>query len=317
LSKALGPALDACPERARKIVVSPDGALALLPFELIEVRGRPIGQRYAVSYVQSFSVYGLLRRRPLAARGRKPLLAVGAPSFQQAAAADASLRGPNDAFRTAELRSAVAQLGNDAGATKRAYDALGKAWSPLPGAEREVRSVSRLFSPHTVLLGDEASEERLADMNRRGELAEYRFLLFSTHGYLSLAHPMLSAIVLRQPGSAGHDGYLTAAELPLYGLDSDLIVLSACETGVGQVRSGSGVMGLPLALTIAGNRNAVVTLWRVADASAAQFIERLFRHLKTGASPAEALARTKREMAKDRRYSHPMHWAGFVLYGAQ
>ena len=52
-------------------------------------------------------------------------------------------------------------------------------WSPLPGAEREVRSVSRLFSPHTLLLGDQASEERLADMNRRGELAKYRFLLFS------------------------------------------------------------------------------------------------------------------------------------------
>jgi CHAT domain-containing protein len=74
-------------------------------------------------------------------------------------------------------------------------------------------------------------------------------------------------------------------------------------------------MGLPLALMIAGNRNAVVTLWRVPDASAAEFVVRLFRHLRSGQAPAPALAQTKREMALDRRYHDPLHWAGFVLYG--
>jgi hypothetical protein len=67
----------------------------------------------------------------------------------------------------------------------------------------------------------------------------------------------------------------------------------------------------------AGNRNSVVTLWRVPDASAAEFVKRLFELLKAGAPPAVALARTKREMAQHRRYSAPLHWAGFVLYGAQ
>ena len=317
LSKALAPALAACPERTNKLVISPDGALALLPFELIEVGGGPIGARYAMSYVQSFSIYGLLRQRPPVARNKRPLLAVAAPTF--GAARLQRQWPPSDParhLRTATLRGAVAQIGRDDTATKRAFDALGMAWSPLPGAAREARAVSQLFSPHLLLLGAEASEERLADLNRRGELAKYRFLLFSTHGYLSLAHPMLSAIVLRQPGAAGYDGYLTAAELPLYDLDSELIVLSACETGVGQVRSGSGVMGLPLSLMIAGNRNAVVTLWRVPDASAAQFVARLFEHLKANTPPAEALAQTKRAMASDRRYSHPVHWAGFVLYGS-
>jgi CHAT domain-containing protein len=316
LSKALTAAIAACPEHTKKLVISPDGALALLPFELIEVRGGPIGARYAVSYVQSFSIYGLLRQRPPVARNKRPLLAVAAPTFGPPDATAVAALGSSEALRTATLRSAVAQIGRDDTATKRAFDALGMAWSPLPGAAREARSVSQLFNPHVLLLGAEASEERLADLNRRGELAKYRFLLFSTHGYLSLAHPMLSAIVLRQPGSAGYDGYLTAAELPLYDLDSELIVLSACETGVGQVRSGSGVMGLPLSLMIAGNRNAVVTLWRVPDASAAQFVARLFQHLKANTPPAEALAQTKREMASDRRYSHPVHWAGFVLYGS-
>jgi CHAT domain-containing protein len=316
LSKALTAAIAACPEHTKKLVISPDGALALLPFELIEVRGGPIGARYAVSYVQSFSIYGLLRQRPPVARNKRPLLAIAAPTFGPQPATSVAALGSSEALRTATLRSAVAQIGHDDTATKRAFDALGMAWTPLPGAAREARSVSQLFNPHVLLLGDEASEERLADLNRRGELAKYRFLLFSTHGYLSLTHPMLSAIVLRQPGSAGYDGYLTAAELPLYDLDTELIVLSACETGVGQVRSGSGVMGLPLSLMIAGNRNAIVTLWRVPDASAAKFVARLFEHLKANTPPAEALAQTKREMASDRRYSHPVHWAGFVLYGS-
>lgn len=317
LSKALAPVIAACPENTRKLVISPDGALALLPFELIEAGGRPIGQRYAVSYVQSFSIYGLLRQRGPARVYKHQLLAVGAPTVEQPVGTDGGSLVANNAVRTAALRSAVGQLNQDDKATKRAFDALGMTWSSLPGAEREARSVSRLFARHLLLLGDEASEARLADLNRRGELAHYRYLLFSTHGYLSLEHPMLSAIVLRQPGSGGYDGFLTAAELPLYDLDSELIVLSACETGVGQVRSGSGVMGLPLALTIAGNRNAVVTLWRVPDASAAGFVTRLFQHLKAGAPPAEALTRTKHEMAKNPRYSDPVHWAGFVLYGAQ
>ena len=316
-SKVLAPAITACPSHARKLVISPDGALALLPFELIEAGGGPIGERYAVSYVQSFSIYGLLRQRPPAARNKRPLLAVGAPTFAETGGTAVASPGPGEALRTATLRSAVAQIGHDDRATKRAFDALGVTWSPLPGAAREAQSVSRLFAPHLLLLGDDASEERLADLNRRGELAKYRFLLFSTHGYLSLTHPMLSAIVLRQPGSDRYDGYLTAAELPLYDLDSELIVLSACETGVGQVRSGSGVMGLPLSLMIAGNRNAVVTLWRVPDASAAEFVARLFGRLKANVPPAEALARTKRDMAMDRRFGDPVHWAGFVLYGAQ
>lgn len=317
LTQALASALAGCPPGVRKLAISPDGPLTLLPFELLAPGGTPLGMRYELGYVQSFSVYGQLRQRPRTARYPFELLAVGAPSYQSerggVQAADAT--GVDGALRRATLRSAVANLGHDGTAARRAFDVLGVAWTPLPGAEREARKTAALFPRHRLLLGDAATEDRLAELNRRGELRRYRYLLFSTHGYLSPAHPLLSAIVLRQPGSAGYDGYLTAAELPLYDIDSDLIVLSACETGVGQVRAGSGVMGLPLALTIAGNRNAVVTLWRVPDASAADFVVRLFAELKAGQSPAAALARTKRAMATDRRYRDPLHWAGFVLYG--
>jgi CHAT domain-containing protein/tetratricopeptide (TPR) repeat protein len=317
LSAAVAPAVAACPRAATRLAVSPDGALALLPFDLLEAGRRPLGQRYAISYVQSLSVYGLLRRRPVTAQHARELLAVGAPRFDAAPPPPRESSALSaDAQRNAVLDGTISAMALDDTATRRAFDALGMRWAPLPGAEREVRAVGRLFAHPRLLLGEQASEEQVAALNASGELGRYRYLLFSTHGYLSYTHPSLSAIVLRQPGAGGYDGYLTAAELPLYELTSELIVLSACETGLGPVRAGAGVMGLPLALMIAGNRNAVVTLWSVPDASTAEFVTRLFRHLKAGAPPDEALTTTKREMAHHPRFSHPVHWAGFVLYGA-
>lgn len=313
MAALLAPALGDCPARTRRLAISPDGALALLPLEPLTVDGHRLADRYAISYVQSFSVLALLQRRG-APKGDRALLGIGAPSY--AAERQAVEDGvPPQALRAAALNRAAATLASDPQAARRAFDALGKHWEPLPGAERELRHAGRLFDRSDLWVGHEASEERLAGLNDRGELARYRLLLFSAHGYLSYTHPQLSAIVLRQPGSDRHDGYLTAAELPLYRMDSQLVVLAACETGVGPVRSGGGVMGLPLALMVAGNRNAVVSLWSVPDRGTSELVTRLFIHLRQGLAPAEALARSKRELARQPRFSHPLHWAGFVLYG--
>lgn len=313
MARLLAPALGDCPKGTTRLALSPDGALALLPFEPLVVAGRRLVDRYAMSYVQSFSVLALLQRRG-APRGDRSLLGVGAPRFA-AAPADAVEPLPAIALRAAAQSRAAATLTTDPQAARRAFDEMGKRWAPLPGADRELRRVGRLFAQAEVLTGNEASEERLAELNERGELARFRLLLFSTHGYLSYTHPQLSAIVLRQPGSERYDGYLTAAELPLYGMDSELVVLAACETGVGPVRAGGGVMGLPLALMVAGNRDAVVSLWSVPDQGTSELVMRLFRQVRRGVSPADALARAQREMARQPRYAHPLHWAGFVLYG--
>ena len=85
----------------------------------------------------------------------------------------------------------------------------------------------------------DATEAKLQELNRSGELAKYKYLLFSAHGYLSTEEPALSALVLGQVNKApGTDGYVTASEWPAYDLKSDLIVLSACDTGVGKVVQG-------------------------------------------------------------------------------
>jgi CHAT domain-containing protein len=168
-----------------------------------------------------------------------------------------------------------------------------------------------------VHLGALATEAELQQLNARGELRQYRWLLFSTHGYVSPTQPALSAIVLglrdRAPGT---DGYVTAAEWPGYDLRSDLVVLSACDTGVGPVLAGEGVMGLPFALQVAGNVSTILTLWPVDDRATAGFVSRLFARLKGGDTPTHALAETKREFARGKRWAHPSFWAPFILVGA-
>jgi hypothetical protein len=313
----LGPARERLVRYGRWIV-SPDGALATLPFETLPWNGAQVVDRVNVRYAQSLAVYRLLHERP-AGSGRG-LFAMGGPTFSTSVknGADAlphlnaklSLGGGIDVSEMV-LRSA-----GDPGATQRAFATLGIEWAPLPGAEREARAVAALFRGAAVYTGDDASEDRLQQLDASGELARYRYLLFSTHGYLSTETPALSSVVLRQPGSATSDGYVTAAEWAGYTLRSDLTVLSACETGLGKQVVGEGVMGLPYGLFVAGNRNTLLSLWKVPDQSTAEFMIRFFGKLRAGDSQATALARTKREFMQSTRFRDPLHWAGFVLYGS-
>jgi CHAT domain-containing protein len=208
--------------------------------------------------------------------------------------------------RTASITRALA---DDPGAVRRAYDRLGARWPDLPASLAEINAVAKVFEPQgpvIVRTRSDATEARLRE----------DYVLLSAHGYLSTETPSLSAVVLGQRGvTPEHDGYVTASEWTGYTLRSDLIVLSACETGVGRIIAGEGVAGLPYALFVAGNRNVLLTLWPVADASTALFVSRFFAHVRSGRSQAAALATTKREFARG-RYAAPLYWAPFVLYGS-
>jgi TPR repeat protein len=129
--------------------------------------------------------------------------------------------------------------------------------------------------------------------------------------------PALSSIVLGQVNNPPKfDGYVTAGEWPGYDLKSDLMVLSACETGLGSVVGGEGVMGLPYAFYVAGNKNTILTLWSISDEVTVEFITSFFTKLKAGVEQIEALTATKREfLKKGGIYSNPKYWAAFVLYG--
>lgn len=282
-------------------VVVPDGPLAHLPFESLPYGpgGQPLAATVDLRYAPSLSVYRIGRTLAAQYEGQvrpRSLFAMGRAQYETPQATPA--RG--DAL----LRD-VADL--------RELDGL---WPDLPGTEAEVRAAAARFPGARTALGVEATEARLQALDRLGELRRYRYLLFSAHGYVSPTRPDLSAVVLglrhREPDT---DGYVTAVEWTGYDLRSDLIVVSACDTATGPVLTGEGVMGLPFGLLVAGNVNTLLTLWPVDDRATAHFVTRLFGRLADGATPARALAETRREMMREPRWAHPRFWAPFVLVG--
>lgn len=305
----------------RHWIVSPDGVLATLPFDTVLIDGKPVIAAHDVSYIQSLSMLALLVQRDAEYQrldGRKTLFAMGGAQYELPGTAAGS-RGAKRGSPSVDVGAFVRRNARDVRAIQRAYDLLDLQWPDLPGSEREVDTVAAVFGgqPTTVLKQAQASEAKLLELNAGRELAAYRYLLFSTHGYLSTEEPALSAIVLSQRDKAGGtDGYVTASEWPAYELRSDLIVLSACETALGKVVQGEGVMGLPYALYVAGNRNTLLSLWPVVDESTAAFMVRLFTQLGAGKSQVQALSDTKREFLAGGKYTAPLFWAPFVLYGS-
>jgi len=299
-------------------IISPNGPLALIPFEALFWKGKsqPIVAQYQINYVQSLSVLKLLRERETAythLETREVLLAMGAPLYKGTGIAKNKGNPSIVDFKIA--RQMVRRGGDYTGAFER----LGSVWQDLPGALTELEQLEKLFKetrPRIYKQAD-ATEAKLQTLNQQGILAQYRYLVFSTHGHLNLQIPELSSIVLGQVNNPPKiDGYVTAGEWPGYDLKSDLMVLSACETGLGKTVGGEGVMGLPYAFYVAGNKNTILTLWSISDEVTVEFITNFFAKLKAGVGQIEALTATKREfLEKGGRYANPRYWAAFVLYG--
>lgn len=323
----------------KKLIISPDGPLSFLPFEILKLHGKLLIEQYEIIYTPSLSVYALAKSRTQEYRtlSRGKILAMGGALYQQSrtgvsrsASSNTETgglltlksffhnRSPTDESRTQALRAFRANP-DAPGSSADALRKIRGEWSDLPGTVKEVEAVSLLFekSQSRLLLGQDASEHNLIALNASGDLARYQYLLFSTHGYVSPEEPALNSIVLSQIGNPpGVDGYVTAKEWHAYNIKSDLIVLSACDTGSGRYVAGEGIVGLPYALYVAGNASLILTLWPVVDDSTQEFVTSFFKKASVGMGHAEALAKTKREFTRHPRFSHPQYWAPFVLYGS-
>ncbi|HEU4411142.1 MAG TPA: tetratricopeptide repeat protein [Polyangiaceae bacterium] len=287
------------------LLVSPDGALHTVPFEaLVDERGRYLLERSLVTYLGSGR--DLLRMgEQLPARSGPLVLA--APDY-----------GPGR-----------------------------EPFAPLRGAAAEAEAVRQLFPEARVLPGPAATREAL--VGARGP----RFVLLSTHGFLQRpalsAQPAASAPPLLPPPPPERGTVLRSA-LPAEGGDPEraleraglalaganvrpeglvsgrdlagldlggtrLVVLSACETGLGQLQDGEGVYGLRRALAIAGAEAQVTSLWSVNDAATGALMGAYFGALRDGVGRSEALRRAQLGLLRQGRYQHPSYWAAFVPAG--
>lgn len=296
----------------KRLAIAADGVLARVPFAALpdpRGGGEPLVERHEVVTLPSASVLAAIRQR-VAARPPAPrLLAVVADPVLE--------RGGEGAPATAASSAAAMEVAASVATVTRAARDLGLAdLRPLPFARQEAAAVAALAPPAQTLraTGTAARRELIMD----GGLAHYRIVHLATHALLNPRHPELSGVVLSLFDDSGRpqNGFLRSYEIVDLDLPTDLVVLSACRTGVGKEVRGEGLVGLTQSFLQAGAARVVASLWDVDDAATARLMTGFYRELLvTGRSPAAALRAAQRAMRAEPRWSAPFSWAGFVVAG--
>ena len=150
------------------------------------------------------------------------------------------------------------------------------------------------------------------------DLSQYRYVHFATHGVLDSERPGLSSLLLSMVDAQGkpQNGFLRANDIYNLKLPAELVVLSACQTGLGKEIKGEGLVGLTRGFMYAGAARVVVSLWNVNDKATADLMTKFYqRMLKRGESPAAALRAAQVEMWRSPQWRSPYYWAAFTMQG--
>jgi CHAT domain-containing protein len=296
-----------------RLGVVPDGALQSAPFAMLPdpagANGAPLIGRHEVVLLPSISAVAILRRETARPPASKTLAVFADPVFSPA---DARLKGKPALEPAAGSETRLLQHLGGASGTKDAALAIPR----LPFTAREagrILSVARGMKTFAAT-GFDASREAATG----GQLSDYRYIHFATHGYLDTERPSLSALVLAQVDRQGKpvDGFLRVADVYNTRLSADLVVLSACQTGLGQEVRGEGLMGLTRAFLYAGAPRVIVSLWNVNDEATAELMAAFYRGLlRDGRTPAAALTAAQMELRANKRWQSPYYWAAFVQHG--
>jgi CHAT domain-containing protein len=290
----LAPAL----EDASVMIISPDGPLHFLPFDLLGKR--PLIERLTVRYTPTARDLLRLRLTPI-----EPVLEASAvfgnPDFtakSSGTAAPGLTRSADEVYLTGLLRRS--------------------AFKPLPETATEAKAVAERLGPSTqIFMGGDANEQNLFG------LKSPRVLHMATHGFFlsdpGLPNPLLRvglALAGARSSAVAGSGYGLLSALRLEGLSlrgTELVTLSACDTGLGDAFAGEGVAGLNQAFLAAGARRVMLSLWKVPDRETSLLMQDFYTRYATGDDPAEALRAAKLELHK--QGLPPRDWAAFVLNG--
>ncbi|MCO6488971.1 MAG: CHAT domain-containing protein [Phaeodactylibacter sp.] len=189
-------------------------------------------------------------------------------------------------------------------------DGMTITFHPLPGAEAEASAIAGLFQEDRkrLLLRRDATEDAFMQ-----EAESYNIIHLATHGFSHEEKPEKSFLVFSR--TKKEDGLLQPNEILRLPLVADLVVLSACQTGLGKI-TGEGVAGTSRSFLIAGARSVLVSLWKVDDNATSELMQRFYRLYHNGQTKAEALRCAMLELKEQSQYAHPRYWAGFYLVGA-
>lgn len=296
----------------KRLIIVPDGLLRYIPFAALQLPVKTgdrlnqiLGQRFEVVTLPSASTLESLRAASakraaptrLAAVFADPVFAADDPRVQK--------RGRNNAtpVQIPTLSAALRDVPVNASRIPR-----------LGGSGAEADAIAQALSGQVdIATGFGANREAVLS----GDLSQYRYIHFATHGLLDSRRPELSGLILSLVDANGkpEDGYLRVRDIYGLKLNADLVVLSSCSSALGKDVESEGIIGLTRAFLFAGSKRIISSLWKVNDEATKELMKNFYSKLHTGVSPAAALQSAQSTLANDPYYKSPYYWAAFILQG--
>lgn len=325
----------------KRLVIVASGALQYVPFAalpkpVISVKrkssapqmasGKPLIVDHEIINLPSASTLAVLRRETSSRQPAPKMLAVMAdPVFEKDDERVRTMARPSiPAGQISESRE-PAKTESAAVAEERSLKHIKEKSAEQTGEMRIARlPYTRQEAENILALVSESDRKQALDFaaNRATatatDLSQFRYVHFATHGYLDSERPEFSALVLSLVDEQGkqQSGFLYAYEIYNLNLPAEVIVLSACETGLGKEIKGEGLVGLTRGFMYAGSPRVVVSLWSVNDRATAELMAKFYQKmLKENMRPAAALRAAQIEMWKNNQWNQPYYWAAFALQG--
>jgi CHAT domain-containing protein/predicted negative regulator of RcsB-dependent stress response len=311
----------------KRLMIVADGALNYIPFEVL-LKSPDAGDFSSLAYLvksneviyaPSASVVAAIKQQRSKPAG-KSMLIIADPVFNSN---DARAKKGTAPATDAEVRGLgiQASLSDVTGTTPPASPGAAMEGLPLArlnGTRVEADQISKLVKTSggqaDLWLDLDANEDNVSTR----DVSKYRIIHIATHGLLNAERPQFTGVVLSLVGNKTHDGFVRTDEVFNLRLGSPLVMLSACETGLGKEKRGEGVLGLTRAFMYAGAPTVGVSLWSVADKSTADLMTDFYKRLLTGGdttTSSGALRGAQLDMISGKKYSAPFFWAPFVLVG--
>lgn len=284
-------------ENHKQLIIIPDGILGYIPFEVLlskKVSGSAANywqlpyllKDYVISYNYSATLY-LNEFKKKEYKAHQNFIVGFAPHFT------------TDTELLAQADTLEAERNGRGGLLK------------LSGAQQELSKIAELFQG-TFYFGEDATEA-----NFKQAIQQSRVIHLGTHGILDDENPAMSHLVFTTTADSLEDNLLYTYELYNLKLNAELVTLSACNTGSGQLREGEGVMSLARGFAYAGCPNLVTSLWPASDQATARLMQRFYYYLSNGWSKNKALHQAKLDFLADadENLSNPFYWGSFILVG--
>jgi len=284
--------------KTENIIIVPDQSLHYLPFELL-LNSDSQGKEFTdlpyliknrnVSYIPSSTLFNIMSNR--------------------------------EGINSNKLLAAAPYYSRDNLPDMERSDNTGLNLTPLPMSGYEVKQISDEFEKNRSVLDffqtregeywldSDATEQRI----KSTDLTDYGYLHFATHAFVNEENPDLSGIYFH--GDEREDGIIYVDDIYNIKLNAELVVLGACETGLGDIRKGEGIIGFLRAFIYAGAANLVTSQWNVNDQITSKYMIRFYEEIRSGETYSEAMQTVKKEFISNPATADPRHWAAFVLHG--